>query len=481
MPTWANNANPALNLFDPATPQGAQFTRYYHDASSGDFTVLGDYLVAPGANPIFQVPSATGQMNASDAVAAVNAALGTSIATGHGYTSINDFDRWTIGDYSDPINGPGFPKATPSTENPRKFDHVMIIWRNSMGNNGTGFAVSGSPGTLLGYAANTYSMFGAYDAMPLNIARHEFGHLLYGGNNFHTGGGGWPENVYNGVWTNQYGQYWITQSSGWSNMSLYNGSLNSWNAWDRQRMGWKAAGQTFEISTRNTAMAEKNGDLDASVPSDAGTYVLRDFATSGDALRIKLPFTDPNNEYPEFLWVENHQGQAFNGNPFDKWQYEGQTCIQGMVPGLQMYVQIDKEVRQDSMSSGPIYAGPADHLRPLDANGHYEISFDLQSPLNNCVSWNNTFPASIQGLPNPLTGSADRHWVSDDYNFTGTLTHGDVRLNTTFRIGATPPIHIPRQSVLQRQQPPGLHPRRQQQGGRGHQPQQRHHDEFGGL
>ncbi|MCC6841426.1 MAG: right-handed parallel beta-helix repeat-containing protein, partial [Flavobacteriales bacterium] len=75
----------------------------------------------------------------------------------------------------------------------------------------------------------------------------------------------------------------------------------------------------------------------------------------------------------------------------------------------------------------------------MDANGHYEIAFDLQSPLNNCVSWNNSFPASIQGLPNALTGSADRHGVSDDYNFTGTLTHDDARLNTTFRIGANPP------------------------------------------
>lgn len=216
LPAWANNTDPSLNLFDHASPQGAQFTQYYRDASSGDFTVLGDYLVAPGTIPIFQVPSATGKVYASDAVAAVNAALGTTIATGHGYNSIDDFDKWTIGDYYDLNNGPGFSKADPNPENPRKFDHVMIIWRNSMGNDGTGFANHGSPGTLLGYGVNTYSMFGAYNSMPLNIARHEFGHLLYGGNNFHTGGGGWPETEIGntGIWTNNYGQYWISQSSG---------------------------------------------------------------------------------------------------------------------------------------------------------------------------------------------------------------------------------------------------------------------------
>ncbi len=204
-------------------------------------------------------------------------------------------------------------------------------------------------------------------------------------------------------------------------------------------MGWKANDQTFAVSARLPNMAEANGDLDVNDPGDAGTYILRDFVASGDALRIKLPFTNPTTEYPEFLWVENHQGTALNGNPFDKWNYEPDPCIATMIPGLQMYVQIDKEVREDPNSSSPIYAGPGDHLRPLDASGHYEIAFDLQSPLNNCVSWNNTFPASIHGLPNALTGSADRHGVSDDYNFTGTLTHVDVRLNTTFRIGANPP------------------------------------------
>lgn len=433
MPTWADNPDSSENLFDwdvPTGPASGLFTRYYQQASSGNFIALGDYLQAPSNHGVFQVYTPDSVVSLGDVFAAVDSALGNTITTAHSYNSINDFDRWTIGVSNDPYTGPALHKISPSTESPRKFDHVMFVWRNKRGNNGTG---SGSPWTtglsLLGFGINTYSQFGAYDKVPIDIMRHEFAHFLYGHNNFHTGGGGW------GLGS----QYFITLGNGWSNMGLSNASLNSWNAWDRQRMGWKAVDQTFEISARRLDLTEANGDLDVNDPGDAGTYILRDFVTSGDALRIKLPFTDPNAEYPEFLWVENHQGRTLNGNPFDKWYFEPEPCIMPMTPGLQLYVQIDKEVRQDSMSSGPIYAGPADHLRPLDANGHYEISFDLQSPLNNCVSWNNTFPASIQGLPNPLTGSADRHWVSDDYNFTGTLTHGDVRLNTTFRIGATPP------------------------------------------
>ena len=427
LPTWANNANSALNLFDHTTPQGAQFTQYYQQASSGDFTVLGDYLVAPGSNPLFQVNSTTGTVTESDAFNAVNLALGTTISTGHLYTSIDDFDRWTIGNQYDPITGPGFPKVNPSTENPRKFDHVMIIWRNSMGNNGTGFAIPfPSPSTtLLGRGMNSYSMFGAYNSMPLNIARHEFGHLLYGGNNFHTGGGGWPENVNNGVWTNNYGQYWIAQSSGWSNMGLYGCSLLSWNAWDRQRMGWKANDQTFEISARKPDMTEDNGDLDASVPADAGTYILRDFVSSGDAIRIKLPFSNPNNEYPEFLWVENHQGTSQNTSPYDKWQYEGQSCIQGMIPGLQMYVQIDKEARQNP-DYNVLYGGPGDYLRPLDANGHFDDIVYSSTDNATCVCWMCPRRPYLRNQPNPLTGVADRHGESLDINGNGALIHSDV-------------------------------------------------------
>lgn len=431
LPTWANNAIPALNLFDHTTPQGAQFTQYYQQASSGDFTVLGDYLVAPGTNPLFQVNSTTGTVTASDAFNAVNLALGTTISTGHLYTSIDDFDRWTIGDEYDPITGPGFSKVNPSTENPRKFDHVMIIWRNSMGNNGTGFAIPFPPPstTLLGRGINGYSMFGAYNSMPLNIARHEFGHLLYGRNNFHTGGGGWPETPIGntGYWTNNYGQYWIAQSSGWSNMGLYNCSLLSWNAWDRQRMGWKADDQTFEISARKPDMTEDNGDLDATNQADAGTYLLRDFVSSGDAIRIKLPFTDPVNEYPEFLWVENHQGANQNTNPYDRWQHEspGEPCVIPVVPGLQMYVQIDKEVRQNS-DYDLLYGGPGDYLRPLDANGHVDDIIYSTTENTTCVCGGCPRKPYLRSQPNPLTGVADRHGESLDINGNGALIHSDV-------------------------------------------------------
>jgi hypothetical protein len=89
-----------------------------------------------------------------------------------------------------------------------------------------------------------------------------------------------------------------------------------------------------------------NGDLDATVLSDTGYYYLRDFATTGDAIRIKLPYIDPSKEFPEYIWIENHNGKNMNGVEFDTWQYQDAACVYAFGLWIYMYLQIDKDVRQ---------------------------------------------------------------------------------------------------------------------------------------
>ena len=395
LPTWANQIADAFNPGNEIA--SGLLTRYFQLASSGNYIVLGDYLLAPNNGGIFSVNSSTGYVGPTQAIAAVNAALGTNIVTGNGFTSITDFDKWTIGTST---TGPGQPKITPSTESPNKYDHVMFICRNSIGNNGTGYAAWALPSNMLGFQANTHSNLGAYDKLPFNIIRHEFSHMIYGGNNFHCGGGGWGlEN------------YWIPLESGWSNMSLFNGSLNSWNAWDRLRLDWKVTGSSYGISARNANnTAFVNGDLDATVASQAGTYTLRDFVLFGDALRIKLPFIDPATEFPMFLWIENHQGRNVNEVEFDKWLHEADTtCVQPVIPGLYAYMQVDKEVRSGT-SDSVVYYGYADYLRPITADGFWDRENESTQVFNPCVQWGNT-NAFIRISPNPLTGGGDQ-----DYN-----------------------------------------------------------------
>jgi hypothetical protein len=280
LPTWANQIADAFNPGGTAT---GLLTRYFQLASSGNYTVLGDYLVAPGGG-IFSVNSSTGSVGPAQAIAAVNAALGTNIVTANGFTSITDFDKWTIGTAT---TGPGQPKITPSTESPNKYDHVMFICRNSRDaagnpNNGTGYASWALPSNLLGFQANTHSSFGAYNDLPFNIIRHEFSHMIYGGNNFHCGGG----------WGGGLGEnYWIPLESGWSNMSLYNGSLNSWNAWDRLRLDWKAPGSNFRIARNVILYANETGLVD--IAGEVKKYIKSVFGgTSPQYKQVsKLKFT----------------------------------------------------------------------------------------------------------------------------------------------------------------------------------------------
>src|SRR5690606_34709877 len=94
LPIWVNNPDPEVNLFDwDVNPGGATglLTRYFQDASSNSFHVVADYLLAPDNGGIFQ----TSMNSIGSANAAVNAALGTTIATGHGFSNVSDFhSRW---------------------------------------------------------------------------------------------------------------------------------------------------------------------------------------------------------------------------------------------------------------------------------------------------------------------------------------------------------------------------------------------------
>jgi hypothetical protein len=443
LPDWVDNADPSQNLFEAHPLTGAaqgRVTRYYQQASSGGYVVLADYLMAPDSgdnNGVFKFSSLSHEgdfqgsppvnMNRKLLIDHINSQLAGNLTgnTYYGYDDLDDFDKWIIGTLGSD-HGPGKEKEKAFTESPRKYDHVAVFCRNcrSPGGN-SGLANSGNIGgasLLFGYGSNSWSVCGP-SRDPTNVFRHEFGHLLYGGNNFHTGGGGYATG----------GMYFIMYSSGWSNLGLNGASLMSWNGWDRQRMGWKDPMNTYLVSARDTAMAEVNGDLDATVPGHAKNYILRDFVLTGDALRIKLPFTDPMNEFPEWLWIENHQGRSLNGVPFDKWQYDHHACVDSMAPGLQMYVQIDRDVRQ-ATTYGAIYGGYGDHLRPLDASGHFDRTF-TDPELNFCGCWNCAVPPVIRQLPNPLTGLADRHAVPVDLNDNNVIPAGEHLLNWLERIG----------------------------------------------
>jgi len=423
LPTWADD------LTDVHAPTGnakGVITRYYQMASSGNYTVLGDYLLAPDNGGIFKVQTESAYTVEPDnqkLMATVDQKTGGNFITAHSLNNISYFDLWTC-----PDNEYGLPKVTPGTENPGKYDHVVFIWRNSAFN-GIGNYSYFSPGSMLGNEANTYSWFGTHDKVPTQIMVHEYAHLIYGGLDFHCGGGGW----FTG------GDYWIPATGGWSNLGLSGSSLLSWNAWDRLRLDWKAPGNTFVVSARNESNTEEaNGDLDVADPSQSGIYTLRDFVTTGDAIRIKLPFTNPESEHPEYLWLENHNTFSMNQCQWDRFLYEdGNSCIQPAVYGLYAYMQIDRETRQGT-TFDEVFKGYANYLRPMTAEGFYDKEFEAVAVPNTCIGSMAMYP--FNRLPenvNPLTGSGDQEYYAVDWNQDNLLDHSDQFYTSIENINGT--------------------------------------------
>ena len=395
LPVWKDQ------LFDPfptKDPLG-EVTRYYRDMSMGQFTVLGDYI----DRLVVIRESEQTSLRDWSGMAWEGANKFGELHTAHGL-SIADFDMWQEG------GKPGLPKVN-KPDSPHSYDHVMVILRNSSLTHGQGSTDAGSAGLLYGHPSDTQSRFGAMNGLPFEILKHEFNHLLLGSNNFHSGGGNAP--IFTG--------YFMAVQGGWSLMGAANSSLLTCSGWDRDRLGWLPEGGRFRIQAHDAHGNEVNGDLNP-LAGDTGIYVLRDFITSGDALRIRMPFL-PDDVYPQWLWLENHQGEARNSCPKDKFHYQGMSCVTPAVPGIYAQMQVAKEQR----SGADIYGGYADYLRPVPANGNYDRRLRGDTITFQCLWPGPTQPFLVKhNWANPLTGWQDQEFPLFDQDGNGKLTRKEA-------------------------------------------------------
>jgi hypothetical protein len=380
LPNWRDE------LFDPqpAAAYLGQITRYYHDMSLGRYTVLGDYIDTILTIRESEHPG-LGNAHGIGALAVKEANELGALRTRH-RLAIADFDLWQRG------GKPGLPKR-PGPDSPHSYDHVMVIARNSGLTHNQGSTDPGSPGKLFGFESDSQSRFGGMYALPYEILQHEFNHLLFGGNNFHAGGGN----------ASQFVSYFPWLQGGWSMMGGSNSALLTGNAWDRDRLGWAPEGAAHRIRARGADGREVNGDIDP-YNGDTGVFVLRDFMTTGDALRIRLPFLG-DDEYPQWIWLENHQGHKRNGVLSDQFHYESVAeCTAPLVPGLFAYVQVDR----DNRYGRDVYGQHSDYLRALCASGHHDFELRGDTVPFECLWPKPTTPYKVgRASANPLTGQQD--------------------------------------------------------------------------
>ncbi len=381
LPKWKDD------LFDPFPKPipTAMLTRYYSDISLGNYIVLGDYVDKMLTLKESEYPEVKNAHSVGSAAVKEANKMG-GLRTKHDL-KIEDFDLWQDGGKA------GLAKVN-LPDDPHRYDHVMVIARNSGLTHGQGSTDQGSPGKLFGYESDTQSRFGGMNGLPFEILKHEYNHLLLGGNNFHSGGGN----------AAQFESYTLHMQGGWSMMGAASSSLLTCSGWDRDRLGWKKEGAPYRINAHSVQGIYADGDLDP-ISGDTGVFILKDFVTYGDALRIRMPYL-PEGEHRQWLWVENHQTYAHNGSPTDRFHWESteNNCISRAVPGLFMTMQIERE---DKVGTD-IYGGYADYLHPLTACGHYDVIITTDTVGPKCP-FGGVGPAYRleERWHNPLTGNCE--------------------------------------------------------------------------
>lgn len=348
LPVWKND------MVDPrpGLPNSKGYlTRYFDQASFGDFQVTGDYINEVITVNLSEIRDRNNKVKLQEAYGSglyrqavidkVNS-MG-SLKTASGSTEW-DFDRWTF-------NSPGVKNLSKPN---KKYDMVMLIWRNihvrNLGNN-SGYAQKGSLGNIFGRGSDASAVFRASDYFPAVIMRHEFSHLLYGGNNFHTASGG--------VGTRTF----MSSPGGWSNMSNGDCCSYAWNGWDRERMMWKSPNNEYlHNAVCDATGKDVNGELVYGEEICEGNIVkLRDFITYGDVLKIKLPHI-PEGKMNQYLWLENHQ------------VLDGNIDHHRLKSGLYGFIQAGKDQR---VGKG-IYGGTCAYTWPLVAVGNFDFDYDAE-------------------------------------------------------------------------------------------------------
>lgn len=396
---WKDGQLPdyAGDFFDPFISDNykGKMTRFFDHMSFGNYQVLGDYIdyvVRVKESEVSGFRNIFG--NGLRAAVARNLSDDPRGFKTHHNIPIEEFDLWQDSKQlgAEKIN---LPDTAPS------FDHVMLMFRNHNMLNG-GYTSQHSAGTFFGYQTDTYSVM---TTGGFNLMRHEYCHQLMGGNNFHATGG---QHKIGGD------NYFLSFQGGWGLMGDANSSLITCNAWDRDRLDWKPKGKLYTISSIDDNGNEVMTDIQSDSQENTLEFWVRDFITYGDAIRLKLPHI-PEWQFEQWIWIENHQTTARNASEFDNFQYFENECKPAAMPGIYMYYQVDKNIKEgpDTYSSSKHFG---DYIRPILADGNYDLVFTDTLIQNQCINYSKLHGfEKKRGNENPLTGSCDQEVPNHDF------------------------------------------------------------------
>ena len=383
-------------------------SKFYYDMSFGQFQFMGDILhddqyfpicieIDPtSSNPDFPY-TATGW---SDLNLRVMYKMRQDIP-------LFDWSRFDLHQ-----NWPDFQLDASATSPDNKPDYVVIAYRYSPywstqpvpgmnGWHGSGGGFSYLSG-LSGFNYNGYTFDGAgytactggYSAESyVNLFLHEISHELYACP--HLMGG-----------NSAMGLHWQFSTSGWGMMkSVHSVANSSINAWERWLLGW------INLTTGDT---HENSDIRSDADLNLnGIYTIRDFITTGDAVRIKIP-----NVANTYLWIENHQRLS----PFDHKAWAGlQPSIDGeeipeMETGLYMYIENVLDDRSLITAGMVSTMSKVNGIKLLNAQGNFDYWHSATAPPPTWDYWWNNILFTFKRLDsNPISGLNPYFMIPDDY------------------------------------------------------------------
>lgn len=386
---------PAMGSPELYDPTDQSLSNYYYQMSGGDFRFMADVFSDINGNPVRV------DINPDDALGGISFSTLNALTIAKMKEINPDFD-WSP--YDNRTNYPNYEFDNSVTAPDSKADFVVFIYRYGSGFNPPipGFGVGGIATTHLidGVDYNDHIITGeGFTSTEGTIGSisgfqhmflHEVGHVMYGARH------------YNGA-NNTIGTYFFQPSTAYGMMgsgATYNNTTA--NAWERYACGWLDL-TTGEIQ-ENTDIKES-----ADLNSD-GIYTLRDFSTTSDAIRIKIPHTEH-----QYLWVENHQKiSQFDENTLHE---EGISADGEVVPyndaGVYMYVEHMEDDRYKTPSDNNIYG--LNGLRQLNAQGNYDYSHSETGTVNSADFYGNIIYTYQRENENPFSGTNPYYLYIDDY------------------------------------------------------------------
>jgi len=331
-----------------------------------------------------------------------------------------DFPNFDWSPWDKRLNDPNFLTDNGALGRDYKVDYVVICWRTSTCSSAflpphTGIA--GVPGhTFPATATNpAYTITAGHMQTGLEIEKgafvREIAHTVYAAPHM------W------GVNRGTTGPYW-SQTFGWGMMPNVQ-TFQSPNAWERWYLGWT------ELRAGASQVSTDIQDA-SSLTATGGVYTLRDYLSTGDVMRIRLPNTS------QYLWLENRA----KNSPFDQSDYTVGGDGLAFRPPPRGLVGMVEDLNGSRQNQSRFYSLPTNGMRVVSAQGNFDYTHSATYGTYNNHLWGNGMfdlygpngPTSMP-VPNPTGTHSQISTMRFDLTGDGVINYDPASGNGDVTIG----------------------------------------------